>query len=229
MISCSVENEKYKMDGTEILKKSIKNHDPNNKWNELEFSIHIQEPRIGNPSRYSILKLNNRDNSFELLRNRDSNISKHVIDKNGVSKIYLNDSEEIEEELVEKYRLKPERNKGYREFYRMMYGLPMSLSEKSVSKFGKVENCVYNNENCYKIPIELKEEMFSKNWLIYISEKEFKFKGMEIIFPEDPLKGEKLYFEGSISIQDIKIPRIRHWYELTNDEYSGSDIIMSEL
>ena len=217
------------MDGKEILSKSILNHDPNSKWNELELSLHIQEPRTGNPSRYSILELSNQENSFELIRNRDSSLSKHIIDKDGISKVYFNGSEEIEQEIVERYRLKPERNKMYRDFYRMMYGLPMSLNEKAVKEYGEIENCIYNNQNCYKIPIELEEEMFSKNWIVYISKKEFEFKGMEIIFPEDNTKGEKLYFEGSISIDGIKIPRIRHWYELANGMYSGSDIIMNEL
>ncbi|MFK7773222.1 MAG: DUF6503 family protein [Saprospiraceae bacterium] len=227
--SCALSNEEISLDGNEVLSKSILTHDPNDKWKELEMNIHIQEPRTGNPSRYSIVKMNNMDQSFELIRNRENHLSKHVIDKNGISKVYLDDKEEIAPELIEKYRLNPERNTRYKDFYKMLYGLPMSLNTESINQFGEVESSIYNNQDCYKIPIELKQEMFSKNWIIYISKTEFEFKGMEIVFPENKTKGERLFFDGSISIKGVKVPRIRHWYELADNSYSGSDIIIGEL
>jgi len=227
--SCSVEDESKELTSIEVLNKSIEYHDPNENWDKLEMSIHIQEPRTGNPLRYSVIKLNNNDDSFELIRNRDDHLSKHVIDKSGNLKVYLDDREEIAENLKEKYRLQPERNKMYRSFYKMMYGLPMSLNKNAVNEYGEIESTIYNSQNCYKIPIKLHEEMFSKNWIIYISKSIFEFKGMEIIFPEDNTKGERLYFDGSIRIKDVIIPRIRHWYELQNNEYSGSDVIVDEL
>lgn len=226
-LSCSVDQKEKSLDGKEIINKSIINHDPSGNWSELKLSIHIQEPRLNNPLRYSIIKLNNRDNSFELIRNRGNSLSKHVIDENGISKVYLDDSEEIAKDLVEKYRLNPERNERYRSFYKMMYGLPMSLNEEIIHEVGSVGNSTYNNVDCYKIPIKLKEEMFSKDWIIYISKDNFDFKGMEIIFQDDKTKGERLYFDGSILINGIKIPRVRHWHEL-DDRYSGSDIIVKE-
>ncbi len=228
LASCATD-EKNKLSGEEVLYQSIKYHDPKDNWDEFDMSIRIQEPRIGNPSRYSVLSLNNQDHSFELIRNRDNHLSKHIIDDKGVSKVYLDDNEEISPELVTKYRLTPERNKGYHEFYKMLYGLPMSLDKASLNRIGEVESSIYNNQLCYKIPIELKEAMFSMNWIIYISKSKFEFKGMEIIFPDDNTKGERLYYEGSISIGDMRLPRIRHWHELSNNDYSGSDIIIGEL
>lgn len=49
-----------------------------------------------------------------------------------------------------------------------------------------------------------------------------------MIFLDDNTKGERLYFDKSITINGITIPRIRHWYEM-NDEFSGSDIILKQL
>jgi len=111
----------------------------------------------------------------------------------------------------------------------MLYGLPMTLNEGSVKKYGEFESATYNNHDCFKIPIELKEEMFSKNWIAYISQSDYVFKGMEIVFPGDDTKGERLYYNGSIVIDGVQIPRIRHWHELSTDVYSGSDIIIKEL
>ena len=53
--------------------------------------------------------------------------------------------------------------------------------------------------------------------------------GIEIIFPDDPTKGDRLIFENTLEINGINIPRIRHWFELRNNDYSGSDMIMKEI
>ncbi len=221
-------NDRTQLKGIDLLSKSQSIHDPNGLWNQLELSVYIQEPRIGNPSRYSKVHLNNANGAFELIRNREQHLSKHVIDENGQAKVYLDDSEEIVDSLVEKFRLKPERNLGYRDFYHLMYGLPMSLNDESVSKIGEVGVKYFNDRECYLIPIELKEAMFSKNWVIYIAKDSYKLKGLEIVFPEDTTKGERLYFEGNIDLNGVHIPRIRHWHEYASDEYSGSDIVLKK-
>ncbi len=229
-ISCSIESKDRKvLDATEILNSSIAFHDSNNKWAQSALSMRIQEPRLQNPSRYSIVRFDNKDQSFELIRNREEHLSKHVVSKEGALKVYLDDNEEFADSLIEKYRLQPERNKVYSNFYKMMYGLPMTLNSNWVKQTGKVEQAMYNNRMCYMIPIELKEEMFSKNWNIFIAENTYEFKGMEIVFPDEETKGEKLYFDGLINIEGILIPRIRHWHELSNDNYLGSDIIVNRL
>ena len=109
-----------------------------------------------------------------------------------------------------------------------MYGLPMSLSN-SIEKIIETSEKTFSKEDCYKIEIELKENIITKYWNIYISKSNKKLVGIEIIFPDNPNKGDRLYFEGIIDINGMKIPRIRHWHELKNDDYSGSDIIIKEL
>lgn len=230
LLSCSKQTkDSPQLKGRELLQKSISVHDPNGKWANLEFAVHIQEPRIGNPARYSILKMNNTTGAFELIRNREKHLSKHTIDESNQAKVFLDDSEEIADSLVKKFRLKPERNDGYREFYKMLYGLPMSLDDEWVKDIGAVEMSDFRGQMCYRIPIELQQKMFSKHWVIYLSKSSNEFKGMEIIFPEDKTKGERLYFEGTINIDEVNIPRIRHWHEYSNDDYSGSDIVLKEL
>ena len=80
-------NQKKILDRELILEKLIIEHDSLNFWDKAKFKIHIQEPRISNPYRYSILRLDNSTNSFELSRNRDQHISKHIIDSIGNSSL----------------------------------------------------------------------------------------------------------------------------------------------
>ncbi len=213
----------------DILTKSIQTHDPNGNWNNASFSIYIQEPRLGNPVRYSEVKLNNKDNSFELKRNREEHVSTHIVDKDGTSITYLDDKIETDTLLINKYRLNPNRNKGYQRFYKVLLGLPMSLNSKKITLNEDVITSSFNKEQCYKLSVILGEPLFSKHWNVFFSKENNKIVGLEMVFPKDPNKGERLVFEGEFIINnDIIIPRIRHWREL-NDAYSGSDIILKDL
>lgn len=225
LLSCAPKKEP--LSAEEIIEKSIQFHDANKQWNSVNFSAHLQEPRVGNPKRFSVITLNNQDNSFELKRNRDHHISTHKVDKNGDASTLLDDAIVTDSILIKKYRLEPERNINYHRFYKVMLGLPMSLSE-NIQEVKGIEEVAFNNQEAYKIEVELKEPLFSKNWYVFFSQKECKVLGIEIFFPNDSNKGERLVFEGEFAINEIKIARMKHWYDL-NNEYLGSDIIISEL
>lgn len=88
---------------------------------------------------------------------------------------------------------------------------------------------MFNDKEAYKLTVVLKEAVFSNYWNIFLSRESYQILGLEIYFPGEPEKGERLYFEGEYEFDDIKIPRIRHWHEFSNDDYSGTDIIVRTL
>lgn len=225
LFSC---NQKETLTNNEILEKGIEKHDPNNEWESANINIHIQEPRISNPERYSIVKLNNKNGSFELHRNREKSVSKHIIDENGVSKTFLDNQISTDSLLIKKYRLDPKRNFGYKRFYQLLLGLPMSLQNEKFYLKENVEEVFFNHQNAYKLSLELEKPMFSKNWNLYFSLNDFTLLGIEVVFPEDKNKGERLFFDGEMKINAMSIARTRHWYELDNT-YAGSDIIIKKL
>ncbi|RTE55485.1 hypothetical protein EHW67_02665 [Arenibacter aquaticus] len=216
------------LDGKRVLNQSIIEHDSLNRWSRNNFFIHIQEPRIANPHRYSILELNNSSNSFKLSRNRDQYISEHIIDSSGNSFVLLDGNIVTDTVLIDKYGLDAFRNIGYKNFYKLLYGLPMSLKD-SYKEIINTSVSIFNEEECYKIEMELKDTVISKNWILYISKSNMRIKGVEIIFPEKPDEGERIYFDEIIIINGIKIPRIRHWHLLNDNSYSGTDLIIKEL
>ncbi len=227
LLSCKVKEES--LSGQSIIEQSITKHDPNASWDTIDLKIHIQEPRLSNPGRYSIVSINNATNAFKLIRNRDTHLAEYSIDDKGNAQVALDGIKDIDEELIEKYRLNPKRNKGYQDFYRIMYGLPMSLTSETIESIDKVSIETFNKIDCFKIEIKLKEKLFSKHWYVFISKMDYELKGIEIIFPDDTTKGERLYFDGNIEIKNINIPRIRHWHEYSDNAYLGSDIIVKTI
>jgi hypothetical protein len=223
--SCSPKKE---LSGEDIITKSIQKHDPKNKWSTTEFNIRTQEPRVQNPSRYSIVKLNNRTGAFSLHRNRDHFVSNHLIDSTGNAITFLDGNRITDSLLIKKYRLDPSRNFGYRRYYQSLMGLPMSLHVEKLDSIGVVSEVLFNNIECYKVPVILTKPMFAKHWNLFFSRNDFSMIGLEMVFPNDPNKGERLFFEGNITLKGITFPRYKHWHELSG-EYAGSDIIVKEL
>ena len=227
-ISCATPEKEYS--GEELLEKSIKKHDPKNQWNSAEFTLRIQEPRLQNPERFSLIYMNNQNNAFKLLRNRGEKIASYGINHKGIITVLLENKsiEDSDSLTIKKYMLQPERVKIYQNSYQTMLGLPMSLNQDLISKIGAVSKTTFDGRDAYKINIDLKRKVFSKYWNVYLSSTNFTLLGIDLVNPNDAEKGERLYFDKSIQIGDVSIPRMKHWYDLKG-EYLGSDVIVKNI
>jgi hypothetical protein len=212
----------------EILEKSISVHDPDSKWKTAKLSLHFEEPRIGNPYRYSRVKLDNTTGAFEMLRSRDEYISTHIIDENGVAVTLLDGEIPSDTSLIRRHRLDPSRNTNYRSYYDGFCGLPMNLPGK-IKAILETEEVIFNGQKCFMIEIKLKEAMFSDHWRIYIDAKSYLVKGLDFILDEAKMEGERLYFDQIFDLDGIKLTRMRHWYDLKDDTYLGSDILVTKI
>jgi hypothetical protein len=226
VLSC--QPEETKLYGTDILQKSIQQHDPNHQWSTAEFSLRIQEPRLQNPVRFSEVSINNKTNAFELKRNRGDKVASYGIDAASITTVLLDNQIVQDTAMIAEYMLQHPRVKNYQWFYEVMLGLPMSLDNDILEKIGAVSEVTFNEKKSYRIPIKLKKPLFSDTWNLFISTEDFTLLGIEMVFPDDPNKGERLYFDKTIRIGEMQIPRFRHWCEL-NDSYSGSDVIVKQL
>ena len=228
LLSCKEEAPHSSLSSIDIMNKSIQFHDPKGEWDSTPLALHIEEPRIGNPTRYSELNLDKAKGTFHLLRHRNGHFSTHIVDAEGALEVYLDNEVVTEDSIVKKFRLDPERNLRYQYSYEQMLGLPMSLLEGE-NTFGPVEEVHYNQIAAYKIPVDLEKALFSKQWNIYIAKSTYAYLGMDLLSEEDPQGGERLYFEGIFLIKSMKLPRHKHWHYLSSDDYLGSDMIIKVL
>jgi hypothetical protein len=213
-----------------LLEKSKRAHDPKSNWNKAAFKVHIQEPRVGNPQRFTKLKLDNRTGFYEMDRNRDEGIVKRRVNGNGEVEIFLNGKSDIPESIVEKYGLNSTTTRFIQKFYRTMYGLPMALEKDFWTQIDTAEPIQFYGKEAYRIPIVLTEEIIAKNWGIILSRNDYRILGLELNHPENPNQEEELIkFEGAFIHDQMEIPRIRHWYIKGSEEYLGTDIIVEKI
>ena len=223
-ISCDWETQ---IEPQQVLEASKKYYDPQGQWNNSMLDLHIIEPRISNPARYSKITFNNKDQSFVLERNRDEHISLHMIDSIGEASVTL-DGLPVQDSLtIAKYRLNPERNFGYRAFYQKLIGLPMSIYANELNKNIKSSVVIFDKRSCHQLNIQLEEAIISKAWKIYVDCETYELIGLEILSAVGDQEGERIYFEGEVDVNGMLLPRMRHWYSLGQEVYRGSDIIIN--
>lgn len=213
-----------------ILSKANKVYDANNQWQHSAINIHIQEPRVGNPQRYTKLLLNNASNYFEMERQKDIGTIKRIVNEHEKSEILVNGKSDISTEIKEKYALNLERTLKSKNFYKILYGVPMSITNELWDNIEPAQQIVFEGKEAYKIAIELKETLISKHWALLISKENYELLAIEFNHPEQPEnEGEIIKFNGEYEINGMKIPRIRNWYAKGTNEYLGTDIIVTEL
>lgn len=209
----------------EMLSKSIAYHDPSGNWDKTALHLHIQEPRIKNTSRYSVVTIDNKLNSFELKRNRGDKTASYIMSADGDASTQLNGEAVTDTNSIKQYLLQPSRVGRYQDFYKQLLGLPMSI-QPLIDSLGTSKKVLFNNKSCIKVPVKLTKGVFSNYWNLFFDPTTFEIVGIEIIYPDDPEKGERLYFDGAIKIDGLTLPRHRHWHEYKGDAYSGSDILI---
>lgn len=211
--------------GAYILTQSIKLHDPHSSWQNASFDMVIREPRLSNPGRFSNVQLDMSTGTFRLERDRNNHISTHIVDASGQPSTLLDGKKETGPELIEKYRLQPERNANYRAYYEFMYGLPMVLNEEGYT-MKTVNETVFDGQKAVAIDFELATPMIASSWRVFFSADDYRLLGLETL-GDKPEEGEYLVFNGNVGIEGMNLPRFRHWYNKQTDEYLGSDILVS--
>ena len=79
----------------------------------------------------------------------------------------------------------------------------------------------------FEIALKLNRSVISEHWKLLVAVDNYQLIGIELLHPETD-EGEKLVFEDLMSLGEMQIPRIRHWYDL-EATYLGSDIIIKEI
>jgi hypothetical protein len=225
-LSCQPTEKEYS--GNELLQKSIVQHDPNNQWNKAEFTLRIQEPRLQNPIRFSEVSINNKTKAFALKRNRGDKVASYQLNADGTTTVLLDDEVVQDSATIAEYMLQSRRVKSYQRFYQILLGLPMSLNEEVLDTIGTVSKVIFNQKESYKVEIKLQKPLFSDTWNLFISPDDFSLLGIDLVSLDDPNDGERLYFDKTLQIENINIPRMKHWYDL-QDNYLGSDVIVKRL
>ncbi|MCB0567698.1 MAG: hypothetical protein KDD01_25300 [Phaeodactylibacter sp.] len=213
----------------EVLQRSLQFHDPQDKWPGAALHFVIDEPRIQNPGRLSEVFLNNTEGTFSINRRYGNTLVTRGIIRD--SCYNLVDSVLVSPEdtaMMRLHRLECERTQGYRGFYQLLNGMPMSLHAPEVNLLPETVEDTFAGRKTLQITARFNDPVMSEEWVFYFAPDNYQLLGYGYAAEG---AGEYIRLDGLVLIDDMKLPRMRHWYSQANGAYLGSDIyvIVKEL
>lgn len=208
----------------EILRRSLQFHDPQGQWPGSRFRMVVEEPRTQFAERQSTIVIDLPNESFEVIRAYDGVMVRRGL--SGDSCYNYVDGTRVapaDTAVVQQFRLGCERTQGYRSFYQLLTGLPMTLFSPDVSLNEEATAVTFGPYACYSVRARLNNPVISEEWLFYFDQQTYQLRGYQ---SAGAGAAEYLELDGLVQHGDMYLPRMRHWYSLADSVYLGSDIIM---
>ena len=213
----------------DVLLRSIQFHDPQDKWARANLHFVIDEPRIENPDRLSEVFLNNAEHTFSINRRYGNTlVTRGIIQDSCYSLVDSALVNPVDTATIHLHRLECERTQGYRNFYKLLNGMPMSLYVPEVQVLPEVVEDSIGGQRALRISARFNNPVIGEEWFIYFNPENFHLLGYGYAAEG---AGELLRLDGLVEVGGMKLPRMRHWYNRIDGSYLGSDIyvVVEEL
>ncbi|MCO6475229.1 MAG: hypothetical protein J5I94_01340 [Phaeodactylibacter sp.] len=213
----------------EVLQRSMQFHDPQGRWPSAALHFIIAEPRVENPGRLSEVFLNNPGNTFSIKRQYENvSVVRGILQDSCyslVDSVLVNPQDTA---TIRLHRLECERTQGYRAFYKLLNGMPMSLHVPEVQLLPEVAEDSIGGRTALRIAARFNNPIIGEEWFIYFAPDNYQLLGYGYAAEG---AGEILRLDGMVEVSGMKLPRMRHWYNRIDGAYLGSDIyvVVEEL
>ncbi len=207
-----------------ILQKTLEYHDPENNWPQLKTRLYLSSTDTSGKAHTFELELDNATGYFCHISRQDGNeVVKGMA--NGKPFYLLNGKPDIKEEDRKKYGLTPEDLKWVHGFYGFLYGLPMKLTDEG-TKVAVTETEAGLDGKIYRmLQVNYDAAVGKDNWFFYLNPQTYAMQAYQFNHGK-PETGEYILLDQEVTVQGIKLPKVRKWYLNKNNKYLGTDIIL---
>lgn len=193
------------MTAEQILKQSLKYHDPKGEWKNFNHQLNFVSERPGGEDRKSTVVINNNKGLFELTET-DNNMG-----------IVMDSCFRIPEGKT------CDQVKRTRNYYVYLWGLPMKLKDAGTVIDPNVKEEKMEGVDCYILRVPYEEDI----WFFFIDKSTFAMKAYMFLKDEPLRKGELIYLDDEVRIGDMRIPKRRKWVTMPEQKFLGTDILTS--
>ena len=210
----------------EVLEKSIRYHDPANRWQTFHQTLNLEESRPNGTLRQVSVTLDILNELFTYeMQDGEIHITR-VLDRDSCS-ASLNGSVQFSKEEEEKYRLSCDRIKWYRNYYLYLYGLPMKLKEPGTNLADQVMNSKFLGKEVLSLKVTYDESVGNDIWYFYFDPTNYRLVGYRFYHDESKNDGEYITLEDEYKIGEMRLPKIRKLYFNKDQKYLGTDTFRS--
>jgi hypothetical protein len=214
-----------KKPGQQLIEKTISYHDPEGNWPKLKTRLYLSSTDTAGKENPFQLEIDNETGYFCHVTNKDG---KEIV--KGVSKgkdFFLIDGKtEFSEEDRKKYKLNSESVKSVQNFYGFLYGLPMKLRDKGANISDTTSSEKFNGKTYQTIQVTYDPGMGKEVWTFFLDPKTSAMEAYRFMFSAGSDEGEYILLDETLTIDDIKIPKVRKWHFVKGNKYLGTDNLL---
>ena len=208
--------------GSQLLEKAISYHDPNGHWKTFKGEMDILMTTPNSETRKTKLELNLPASYFEaIVRKNDYSIT-YTLNK-GTCDLKFNNSGTISETLKDSLQITCDRANRMKDYYTYLYGLPMKLKDPGTQIDPKVRKKSFKGKEYLVLKVKYDEKVGSDTWYFYFDPSNYNMEVYQFYHDESKNDGEYILLSEEITVNDIKMPKIRAWYYNKDDKYLGTD------
>lgn len=208
--------------GTQLLERAIAYHDPENNWSSFKGKMLIEMENPKSSPRSTVIEMKLPNNYFKSTVKKDNYTIESELD-NGECTLKLNGSTSIFQKIKDSLNISCDRAKMMKNYYTYLYGLPMKLKDPGTIINNNVVKKTFKGKEYLVIKATYEKEVGNDTWYFYFDPKTYAMEVYQFFHDESKNDGEYILLSEMITVNGIKIPKVRAWYYNKGDVYLATD------
>ncbi|MBU2900377.1 DUF6503 family protein [Maribacter dokdonensis] len=208
--------------GTQLLQRAIAYHDPENNWSSFKGKMLIELENPKSSPRSTVIEMKLPNNYFKSTVKKDNYTIESELD-NGECTLKLNGSTSIFPKIKDSLNISCDRAKMMKNYYTYLYGLPMKLKDPGTIIDNNVVKKTFKGKEYLVLKATYEKEVGNDTWYFYFDPKTYAMEVYQFFHDESKNDGEYILLSEMITVNGIKIPKVRAWYYNKGDVYLATD------
>ncbi|MEP3372831.1 MAG: DUF6503 family protein [Maribacter dokdonensis] len=208
--------------GTQLLERAIAYHDPENNWSSFKGKMLIEMENPKSSPRSTVIEMKLPHNYFKSTVKKDNYTIESELD-NGECTLKLNGSTSIFPKIKDSLNISCDRAKMMKNYYTYLYGLPMKLKDLGTVIDNNVVKKTFKGKEYLVLKATYEKEVGNDTWYFYFDPKTYAMEVYQFFHDESKNDGEYILLSEMITVNGIKIPKVRAWYYNKGDVYLATD------
>ena len=215
-------NHAQEITGNELLEKAIAFHDPENNWSTFKGKMLIEMENPKSSPRSTVVEMKLPSNYFKTTVTKDNYVIESELN-NEECTLKLNGSTSIFPKIKDSLNISCDRAKMMKNYYTYLYGLPMKLKDPGTLIADKVVKKTFKGKEYLVLRATYEKEVGNDTWYFYFDPKTYAMEVYQFFHDESKNDGEYILLSEMITVNGIKIPKVRKWYYNKGDVFLATD------
>ena len=215
-------NQAQDLTGEDLLNRAIAFHDPNDNWKSFKGELLIEMESPNNGKRSTTIQIDLPSNYFKSTVKKDNFTIESEL-KNKECTLKLDGSTTFSAKVMDSLKISCDRANMMKNYYTYLYGLPMKLKDPGTIIDPKVQKKIFKGKEYLVLKAGYEKEVGSDTWYFYFDPKTYAMEVYQFFHDESKNDGEYILLSEMITVNGIKIPKVRAWYYNKEDVYLATD------